>query len=189
MINDKTCGRILTVKNNIFVQNASFGLGSSLTLISTGNNEVKNTIKIPKGHIDKTISYNDYVYVIAGSAEDVDSYIYQYNVDGTLVKTITLTGISKAKNLDIDKGRFYFTSGTGVYTMALDGKTIPKHPFINVTNNSWSTFYGFNVIDGFVYVSDAKGFTESSEISVYTTTGKLVKIFKGGMGVNAFYKN
>lgn len=183
------CDRIVSVGNSVFVQNASFGSGNHMTIISNETNEIQSTLEVPKGNIQKTITHNNSVYVMTSSDKDENSYIYQYSPDGTLTRTIELKDIVNAKNLVIDQDKIYFTAGAGVYTMGLKGKNMPTKPFINVKDYIWSLFYGFNVIDGFVYISDAKGYTELSEITVYTNTGKLVKTFKAGIGTNAFYKN
>ena len=70
--------RIVTAGTNVFVQNASFGTGNKLTIISSASNNVTGTITVPNGAINKTISYNSDVYVIAGKPTEADSYIYKY---------------------------------------------------------------------------------------------------------------
>lgn len=186
---DYTVERIVTAGNNIFVQNAAYGSGNKLTIINSVDNNVNHTFSVPKGNIQKTISYKGSVYVITGKSGEKDSQIYQYGSTGNLQKTITLEGISNAKNLAIDQDNIYFTSGTGVYTMPLSSTTAPKEPVFNVTNNSWSTLYGFDVIDGKIYTADAKGFTQSSEVTVYSPKGEVLKTFTSGIGTNGFYKN
>ena len=61
--------------------------------------------------------------------------------------------------------------------------------YFSVAENGYSTLYGFNVIDGLIYISDAKGFTQASEVSIYTPSGVRIKTFSSGIGTNAFYKN
>ncbi|WP_435524377.1 hypothetical protein [Chryseobacterium indoltheticum] len=39
---------------------------------------------------------------------------------GSVVKTTTLTGIANGTNLQIDGGRFYFTSSNKVYSMDMN---------------------------------------------------------------------
>lgn len=181
------CEFIASAGNNVFVQNASFGSGNKLTIISNETNEVISTLEVPQGNIQKTISHNDNVYVMASSNKDESSYIYQYNAGGILTKTITLKGILGAKNLVVDRDKFYFTAKTGVYTMGLEGKTTPQQPFF-IAEEVKNTLYGFNVIDGFVYISDTN-YTDPSNVYIYTSNGKLIKEFKANFNVNAFYKN
>ena len=179
--------RVVEAGGNIFVQNASFGSGNKISVIETSGNTIANTITVPAGQINKTISSNGSVYAIATNG--TNSYIYQYSSTGSLVKTTNLTGLSNAKNIDIDGSDFYFSNGNKIYKMSMSTTTVPTSPIVTVTDNSWSTLYGMNVADGKIFTSDANGFTADSKISVYSTSGTLLKTFDGGRGSNSFYKN
>lgn len=181
--------RIVEAGNNIFVQNASFGFGNKITYITTSNNEIQSTITIPNGNINKMIASNGTVYAIA--AGTADSYIYQISNTGNITKTITLTGITDATNLEIEKGKFYFTSGLKVYAMDLTASTVPTTPLFTVSNSvdQYSNLYGFSVVNDRIFVSDANGFTQDSKISVYSTSGSLLKTFTAGKGTNGAYWN
>ncbi|QQQ28171.1 YncE family protein [Chryseobacterium indoltheticum] len=184
-----TVERVVEAGGNIFVQNASYGFGNTITKINTTNNAIEGTpIPVPNGDITKTITYNSNVYVIAqGTA---DSYIYQINPAGSIVKTTTLTGIANATNLQIDGGRFYFTSSNKVYSMDMNATAAPTNPIITAVDGGANfTLYGFSVIDGRIFTSDVKGFTQPSEITVYTTGGTVISKFTAGMGATSVYKN
>ncbi|MEC3874815.1 YncE family protein [Chryseobacterium salviniae] len=184
-----TVERVVEAGNNIFVQNASFGFGNKITYITTSNNEVQSTITVPNGNINKMIASNGTVYAIA--AGTADSYIYQISNTGSITKTFTLTGISDATNLEIEKGKFYFTSGLKVYAMDLTATTVPSGPLFIVNNSvdPYSNLYGFSVVNDRIFVSDANGFTQDSKISVYATNGSLLKTFTAGKGTNGAYWN
>ncbi|GAA5085781.1 hypothetical protein GCM10023210_06910 [Chryseobacterium ginsengisoli] len=181
--------RIVEVGNNLFVQNASFGFGNKISYITTSNNEVQSTITLPSGNINKMITYNQSVYAIA--AGTADSYIYQISSTGAITKTFTLTGITDATNLEIEKGKMYFSSGLKVYAMDLTATAMPSTPLFTVANSidPYSNLYGFSVVNDRIFVSDANGFTEDSKITVYSTTGSIIKTFTAGKGSNATYWN
>ncbi|SUX48597.1 DUF5074 domain-containing protein [Chryseobacterium indoltheticum] len=184
-----TVERVVEAGGNIFVQNASYGFGNTITKINTTTNAIEGTpTPMPNGDITKTITYNSNVYVIAqGTA---DSYIYQINPAGSIVKTTTLTGIANGTNLQIDGGRFYFTSSNKVYSMDMNATAAPTNPIITAVNGGPDfTLYGFSVIDGRIFTSDVKGFTQPSEITVYTTGGTVISKFTAGMGATSVYKN
>ncbi|SIQ74346.1 hypothetical protein SAMN05880574_12329 [Chryseobacterium sp. RU37D] len=180
--------RIVEVGNNIFVQNASYGIGNKISYITTSNNEVQSTITVPNGNINKMIASNQTVYAIA--AGTANSYIYQISSTG-ITKTYTLTGIDNATNLEIENGKFYFSSGNNVYAMDLTATTPPAAPLFTVANSvdPYSNLYGFSIVNGKIFVSDANGFTEDSKIMVYTTTGSLIKTFTAGKGSNGVFGN
>lgn len=184
-----TVERVVEAGGNIFVQNASYSFGNTITKINTTNNTIEGTpIAMPNGDINKTVTYNNNVYVIAqGTA---DSYIYQINPAGSIVKTTTLTGIANGTNLQIDGGRFYFTSSNKVYSMDMNAIATPTTPIITAVDGGPNfTLYGFSVIDGRIFTSDVKGFTQASEISVYTSAGTFITKFTAGMGATSVYKN
>jgi hypothetical protein len=174
-IND-TAERIVSAGNNIFVQNAAWGYGNKITYINGSDSTVNSQITVPNGQIQKIIADNGFVYAIASDAA-ADSYIYQISSTGAITKTINLTGISKAANLTIDGGKFYFTSGMKIYGMNVNASTIPTSPIVTATESApYSGLYGFDVIGGRIYTSDAQGFTADSKVTVYDAN-------------NGFYKN
>ncbi|MFC7347798.1 YncE family protein [Chryseobacterium zhengzhouense] len=184
-----TVENVVEAGGNIFVQNATVGFGNTITKINTTSNTIDGAaIAVPNGNINKTISYNNNVYVIA--AGTTDSYIHQISATGSVVKTTTLTGIANGTNLQIDGGRFYFSSKNKVYSMDMNATTAPTSPIITaVDGGDYFTLYGFNVIEGRIFTVDVKGFTEASEITVYTTAGTQISKFKTGIGANGVYKN
>ncbi len=179
--------RVVEAGGKIFVQNASFGFGNKITVIETSGNTVAYTITIPFGQITETIAHSGSVFIIAAAGPD--SYLYQYTPAGTLVKIEYLSGLSNARNLNIEGSNFYFTNGNKIYRMSMTATMGPGTPLITVTDNSFSTLYGMNVLDGKIFTSDANGFTADSKISVYSTSGTLLKTFEGGRGTNGFYAN
>ena len=179
--------RIVEAGGNIFVQNASYGFGNKITYINTSSNVIQSVTTLPNGQINKTIVNNSNIYSIA--AGSTDSYIYQISSAGTIVKTTTLSGIANATNLEIDGNKFYFSSDNKVYTMDMSATSAPTSPLFTVAANPYSALYGFNVIGGKIYTSDAKGFTEDSEVTVFSNTGSILKTFKAGRGTSGFYAN
>ncbi len=184
-----TAERVVSAGGNIFVQNATYGFGNTLTKINTTTNEIDGTpISVPNGNINKTIAYNNNVYVIAEGT--VNSYLYEISPAGTITKNITLTSIPNATNLQIDGGRFFFSSANKIYSMGLNATDAPTAPIITaVDGGQYYTLYGFNVMDGRIFTSDVKGFSQASEMNVYTTSGTLIKKFTVGMGANGVYSN
>ena len=178
---------VVEAGGNIFVQNSSFGFGNKISYIDTSTNTLKGEITVPDGQINKIISSNSSVYAIAGGG--VNSYIYQISSGGTITKTTVLNGITDATNLQISDNKFYFSNGNEIWTMDTKTPVLPTSPLITVPANSYSTLYGFNVVDGKIFTSDAKGFTAASSITVYKADGTLLKTFSAGRSSNGFFLN
>jgi len=174
---------------NIFVQNATSGYGNMITYINTSN-DIKTELTVPNGKINSTISYKSNVYTISSTA--TDSYIYKISGTGTMTPVVTLTGIPSATNLQIDNDKIYFSSANKVYTTSLATPTVPASPLLTAADGGpYFTLYGFNVIDGRIFASDVKQFTQESEMTVYSaTTGtKLTSLKTGGLGANGTFLN
>lgn len=183
-----TVENVVEAGGTIFVQNASYGFGNTITKINTTNNTIDGTvITVPNGDISKTISSNGNVYTIAGTA--TDTYIYQISPAGAITKTTTLTGISNGRNIQVDGGRYYFSSLNKIYSMDMNSTTVPSPLFSTSETDPNFAVYGFSVIEGRIFVSDVKKFTAPSEITVYTTAGTVISKFTAGIGATSVYKN
>lgn len=183
-----TVENVVEAGGTIFVQNASYGFGTTITKINPSTNAIDGAaIPVPNGNITKTISSNGNVYVIAATA--TDSYIYQISSAGAITKTTTLNGIGNGRNLQVDGGRYYFSSLNKVYSMDMNSTTVPSPLFTTSETDPNFAVYGFSVIDGRIFVSDVKKFTAASEITVYTTAGTPITKFTAGIGATSVYKN
>lgn len=176
--------KIVEAGGNIFVQNASYGFGNKITPINTSTNTALSAITIPNGGISKTISNGGNVYTIASTS--TDSYIYKISSAGNITSTTTLTGIPNASNLQMENGKFYFTSANKIYSMDANSTTVPANPIITaVDGGPYFTLYGFSVLDGKIFTSDVKGFTQASEVTVYSASNaNKISTFTAGKGTN-----
>lgn len=158
--------------------------GHTVTLV-TPSNMSKQEITLPaNGIIRDLVSYNGNAYVLASG--NTASYIYKINsTDGTFTTT-TLSTIPQVQKLRIDSNRFYFSDNSNkIYSMDINSTTAPVAPIVTATGY----LYGFNVIDGRIFVSDAS-FTGSSKVNVYSSNGGiLLKTMSTGIGTNGFYSN
>lgn len=180
---------IVTAGNNVFVQNASFGFGNKISLIDGATKNITSEITLPNGQLQKIVEEDDIVYALA-SDTSANSYLYTLSASGNITATLTLTGISGAKNLVIDDNTLYFTSGLDIYSMPLGSTTVPNAPLFTATESQqYSGLYGFNVIDGKIFTSDANGFSAPSTVTVYSPSGNILKTFEAGIGANGFYEN
>lgn len=159
--------------------------GYSVTIVNPSTNTVSSTITLPSnGIIRDLISYNGDAYVLASGINT--SYIYKINTTAGTFTTTTLT-LGKAQKLRIDANKFYFNDNSNkIYSMDLTSTTTPTTPIVTTPG----TLYGFNVIDGKIYASDAN-FTGDSKVNIYSaaTGGAPLKTLTTGIGTNGFYKN
>nr|WP_315029329.1 hypothetical protein [uncultured Chryseobacterium sp.] len=159
--------------------------GYTITVIKPSTNAPDQPITLPSvGMIRDLISYKGIAYVLA--SDDVNSYIYKINSTAGTYTTTTIAGIPQVQKLRADNDKFYFiTDAKKVYGMAIGSTPTSFVPIVTAGGDA----YGFNVIDGKIYASEAS-FTSGSKVNIYNAAnGTLLSNFTAGIGTNGFYKN
>jgi|25_taG_2_1085351.scaffolds.fasta_scaffold02212_2 DNA-binding beta-propeller fold protein YncE len=182
---DGPASKIIAEDEFVYVQNSSYGVGNTITVINSATKDVVKTIQVNDGLTDMEIE-NDYLYVLGtGSFETIDL------TTGQKVSEVVLTDdLQGASNLEVEDGTAYFTLDNAVYAMAVGATTNPVAPMIEYTSNSqWGKMYGFEVEDDKIYIGDAGDFGSNGFIQVYTTSGEFLKQISVGVAPNGFYFN
>jgi YVTN family beta-propeller protein len=183
---NKTAEKIVAANGKLYVTNAAYGFGSEVTVINPATNTVTKTLTLENG-INSIEANNGNVYVLAGN--DTKSKLFKIDTATDTATSIESTTVKGALNMDIDGDKIYYTQGTGVYAISLTATSFSDKALFSVTDNSWSTFYGFGVIDGKIYSGDANAFTKDGTVTIYTPTGTVLKTLTVGLGPNGFYSN
>lgn len=183
---NKTAEKIVAANNKLYVMNGAYGSGNEVTVINTTTNTVSSTITVENG-VNSIEEKDATVYVLCGNSSK--SKLFKINTTTDIATSIESATLSNALNMDIDGNKIYYTKGTGVYAMSLTATSFSETPLFSVTDNSWSTFYGFGAIDGNIYSGDANAFSADGIVTVYSSTGTVLKTVTAGMGPNGFYSN
>lgn len=181
-----TVERIVSAGNKVFVQNASFGFGNTISVINSSN-IVEKTITIPHGQITKTVSVDDVVYTLTN--DFTDTYLYQINAAGAIIKETKYAGIGNGENLSIENNKVVFNSKGNVYVTSIASTATPAPAFTISPFEDYKTIYALEVLNGKIFISDVKDYEVDSKISVYSLTGSLEKTFSAGKIAGGFYKN
>ena len=183
---DKACEKIVAANNKIYVQNGAFGSGSNVTVIDAATNTIATTIAVGAG-VNSMEEKDGILYVMCGNNDK--SSLYRINTISDTKSVVETTSLKKAKNMDVDGNNIYYTVGTGVYAMPITATSFNELPLFSVADNNFSTFYGFAVIDGYIFSADANGFTQDGIMKIYSTGGATLKTFNTKVGPNGFYLN
>ncbi len=177
--------KLVATSNYVYVQSSSYADANTVEIINSSSDT--NTKDLSFELTMNGITLDSNMIFVLGSDENKTEISKIENE--AITKTISNVSLKSSRYLTLDNNNLYFTNGTGIYTLSKDLNSIPSTPIFNVNDNSWSTLYGFNVIDGKVFSSDANGFTDNSIITVYDLTGNVLKTFTTEIGTNGFYKN
>ena len=183
--------RIIEVEGKLYVtQQGGYGYGNTISVIDVATNVV-TTIEVadvPLGILEK----GGFLYIICGGKQDWTGE----ETEGGLFK-INLADNSIANQYDFELGNhpnflgengdlLYYVLDGGIYTINLN-ETTPTPALLVQTEVAIT--YGFNVIDGKIYIADAIDFVSAGEISIYNLDGTFVNSWTAGILPNGFYKN
>ena len=181
-----TVERIVSAGNKVFVQHASYGFGNTISVINN-TNEVEKTITLPHGQISKTVASDNFVYTL--TQDGTDTYLYQINASGNISKETKYAGIANGENLSVENNQVVFNSKGNVYVTTVSNPATPAPAFTIAPFADFSTIYALEILDGKIFISDAKDYQEASKVSVYSLSGALQKSFTAGIIAGGFYKN
>jgi YVTN family beta-propeller protein len=182
----KTVEKIVAANNKLYIMNGAYGSGNEVTVINTATNTVKTTITVEEG-INSIEAKDGNVYVLCGNENK--SKLFKINSSTDVATSIESTTLKDAVNMDIDGNKIYYTNQGSVYSIDINASNFSETPLLTVAYTAYSTFYGFGVIDGKIYSGDAKGFTQNGVVTVYSTSGTVLKTVTVGSGPNGFYSN
>ena len=183
---DKTVEKIVAANHKIYVQNGAFGAGSIVTVIDAVANTVSTTIEVGVG-VNSMEEKNGILYVMCGNNDG--SALYRINTETDTKSVVQTSSLKKATNMDVDGVNIFYTVNSGVYAMPIDATSFTQLPLFSVANNGFSTFYGFAVIDGYIFAADANGFTQNGILKIYSASGTTLNTYNTQVGPNGFYLN
>lgn len=133
------------------------------------------------------------LYVLCGVQPWGTGTASLYKVDlttDTVSSTTAVPATIKAFHMDTDGTYLYMSSLADVYRYEIATNTFDSTAFISTGITGFMGMYGMNVIDGSVYVADAKNFVSSGSAYVYSTqNGTLSQTYTVGITPNHFYKS
>lgn len=174
---------LIAHNNNLYVQNASYGTGNSISKINPSTMEVEAVLEVGEG-LNSMRKQGDHLYAMTSEAiHKIDLTSFQQ------VESLDLgEDFSGARNLRVANGEVYFTLGTSVYAVSEDVSSLPSQPIFSYTSQSaFGSFYGFEVHSGHFYLSDAVDFASEGFIEVRSMNGEVEFTDSVGVGPNSFY--
>ncbi|PID69635.1 MAG: hypothetical protein CR989_00660 [Flavobacteriales bacterium] len=182
-----TVEQIEADNNYLYIQNAAFGTGNTITVVNLKDNSIV-----------KTITTGDKL----NSIDEENGILYALHGEGiTKINTSTnesageipfKEGLENASKIDVENNDIYFIGGSNIYKFNKDVTELTNTPLVDtkIEDKSWFIGYGFSVINDKMFYTDVNGFTENSEVLIYDTDGKLIKtVSSEGIGANSVFEN
>lgn len=179
-----TAEYIISDGNLLYVQNASFGTGSGITIINPNTNTIEDEIETGE-NLQNIVINSNVLFALHETGIDAistNTFELSYTIDST-------PNLDALSNLRISNGQLYYTNNNSVYTSSLSDTTLSDDPLFSYDSPSFGTFYGFEVNDGLIYIADAVDFASDGFIEIYDVEGNLMFETSVGLSPNGFYFN
>jgi hypothetical protein len=172
--------------NKVYVSNGNYGVGSTITVVESATDVVSRILETDLGP-NSLVVEDGKLYILCGSYTD-DSSINVLDVNsGLFIRRITFEDtMDNAQNLNIARGKMYFTVDNKVYQAPIDAIAVADTPLIPSAAGS---LYGFAVKSDKIYVADAKDYASNGKVYVYSLQGELLSDHTVGLNPNGFYFN
>jgi len=93
-------------------------------------------------------------------------------------------------HLQIENGNIYYVIGSGVYRTSTANLQFNDSPLISTSDEGVSLIYGFNVLNGWIYVCDAVDYVSNGKLFVFSLNGNLDSQYPiNGLMPNGVYFN
>jgi DNA-binding beta-propeller fold protein YncE len=144
------------------------------------------------------IDKNGMLWVLSGNKyQNTNSYFTVINpTTKQIIKSFTFTKEQDPFRLVFNKTRdsLYFLQvnyqgqnvNNGLYKMSIENTMLPSQPFIPAQTNSYFWAIGLDTFYNQIYLSDPKGFNQSSAVMKYDLQGNFIQSYKAGIGANTF---
>lgn len=186
--------KIIEKNGKLFVAHkGGYGFGNSVSVIDTATNAVEN---ISVGDIPSAIEVDaNYLYVLCSgnpyyAASETSGKLYKIDLsDYQNTSVFTFPGLEHPQFLGLDDASLYYVLDANIYKMALTATELPTTAFVETTSENILIPYGFNTIDGKLYLADAVDYVTNGKVYVYDNSGSLVNNYTTGLLPSAFYQN
>jgi hypothetical protein len=133
---------MVLVNDHVYVSNAGgHSFGNTVSVISTADNEVVETIEVTGLPTDLVVDKNQHVWVYCKGNLNWDTFVYEgaqlvkinsetYATQSYDMGTLTAYG-NYLLAIDGNQENLYFTGVSGIYKMSIDATRIPESPVIN----------------------------------------------------------
>lgn len=180
---DIVAEEIFANDNYLYVSSNPWAVEHKIGVFDLSNDDLINTINLDNQITGIVKNSGDGIFVLESDSDK--STISK--IEGTdFVENVITTSARNAQHLVLYNGYLYTVANQNqVFRINATLPNFPSSPSFSIGEQSP---YGFNILNGNVFVANTN-FMEESSIIVYNLQGDFVKWFQGGMGTSKFYKN
>lgn len=188
--------RLEVYNNKLYVaQRGDYAYGNSISVIDLSSNSIIESIEIndvPNGmQID-----NGYLFVMSSgkeswTGEQTLGALHKIDLQNhQIVNQIHFPSGVHPIHLQIENEKIYYVIGSDIYTTSTGNLQFNNSPLISTADEGVSLMYGFNVLNGWIYVCDAVNYVSNGKLFVFSLNGNLDSQYPiNGLMPNGVYFN
>lgn len=172
-----------------------YGYGNTISILNLNSNTISGSITVsdvPNGLEEE----NGFLYVLCSGKEawtqdETQGGLYKINLaNNQIVDEFTLPLGMHPSHLQIENNKVYYVAGTNVYRTETANIEPTASAFIETASDNIQSIYGFNVVNGWIYIADAKDYASNGALYVYKLDGNLQSTYPiDGIAPNSVYFN
>lgn len=177
----------ITVENGkLYILNGTYGFGNSVTVMNPETGAIDDTIALPQSPNSFQVAGGK-LYVLTGDYTNPSHLVRISLATNDVENDITFpSDLVNAQNLNIENGQLYFSVNAKIYDEPIAATAVSA---TELFTSGAVNLYGFAVMDGSLYVTDAKDYVSDGQVLVYSTAGTLVHTEPTGLIPNSVYFN
>ncbi|TDS16205.1 YncE family protein [Sphingobacterium paludis] len=181
----------MVILNGILFVPDQNSYSNQISLIDSETNTVRGGGTLPKGRVVSLITDNENVYALTREWDENNAYIYTLDSGGKIIHQTKLSGMADAYDLEVNKGKLYFTIGLDVYVLDVKAQQAPAKPLFTCSDFPKTREYidGLAIIDDRIFLSAYSPYEDDSQVLIYDLNGKLLRSHSSGRGTVGFLKN
>lgn len=186
--------KIMTIGDKLYVAHKG-GYGDN-NIVSVVNPVTNAVVTIEVGDVPNAmVEKGGFLYVICGGkpswsgSESTGKLVTIKLADNTVTESLTFFGVQHPIGLGVSGNNLYYTVGADIYKMDITAAILPETPLFSVGPQEEYGIYGFDIIDGKIYVGDAGNYVNPGKAFVYSIEGTLLHEYTVGISPNGFYKS
>lgn len=186
--------KILENNGKIYVANkGGFSYGATISVINPATDTVEATINV--GDVpDSMVVKDGIMYVLCGgkpSWSGSETYGSLHRIDLATNAVLGQIDFSNThpSHLKINGEDLFYAAGSSIFKTAITATSLPTEPFINLPPQNLYGVYGMDIIDGKLYVGDARNYVSAGNVYVYEADGTLSNTYVVGYSPNGFMKS
>lgn len=181
----------ILIENNklVIAHSGGWSNGNSVSIYNLATNTLEN---ITVGDVPSAMVEEDgIVYVLCsgvtwGGTPSAGKLVKINLNSNAVAQTINFQEGQNPKFLVEDNNQLYYTLNNQVFRVGTQDIALPSTALF--THNATYT-YSFNVLNGAIYIGDAKDFASNGEVKYYSLNGTLLGNFSTGIGPNFITPN